>query len=277
MISRLLDANRNQISDPTGINGTIYAVLDVQSNDETWTDIGLTLNGETVTPLCRGRRQLRRRERRSGTRRRGAGRGRVPPQHQRCRGRVRRYAPHAEVRQRRVRAGRLPHDRFRRPARRRRHSADRAEQPRLREDRPRAGQSVRGRIPHRRVSPSTAVLPSRATSTCSTRARSHTTAPRSGRCSCRPGRDRYDTSQQSESNCGLPTRELQRGLAAGRPIRSRRRRSRGRSAQTGGAGTGNRSVENVPGKTETWIVNDGIITDPNGRDVSANVPRGRPG
>ncbi|MCZ0933705.1 MAG: Ig-like domain-containing protein [Gemmatimonadetes bacterium] len=54
VISRLLDANRNQISDPTGIRGTIYAVLDVQSNDETWTEIGLTLNGETVTPLCRG-------------------------------------------------------------------------------------------------------------------------------------------------------------------------------------------------------------------------------
>ena len=54
VISRLLDENRNQISDPTGINGTIYAVLDVQSNDETWTEIGLTLNGEAVTPLCRG-------------------------------------------------------------------------------------------------------------------------------------------------------------------------------------------------------------------------------
>ena len=54
VISRLLDANRNQISDPTGISGTIYAVLDVQSNDETWTEIGLTLNGETVSPLCRG-------------------------------------------------------------------------------------------------------------------------------------------------------------------------------------------------------------------------------
>ncbi|WP_420441539.1 hypothetical protein [Candidatus Palauibacter sp.] len=54
VISRLLDANRQQISDPTGISGTIYAVLDVQSRDETWTEIGLTLNGETVTPLCRG-------------------------------------------------------------------------------------------------------------------------------------------------------------------------------------------------------------------------------
>ena len=54
MITRLLDEDRNQISDPTGISGTIYAVLDVQSNDETWTDIGLTLNGETVTPMCRG-------------------------------------------------------------------------------------------------------------------------------------------------------------------------------------------------------------------------------
>ncbi|MCY3598822.1 MAG: Ig-like domain-containing protein [Gemmatimonadetes bacterium] len=54
VISRLLDAERNQISDPSGISGTIYAVLDVQSNDETWTEIGLTLNGETVTPLCRG-------------------------------------------------------------------------------------------------------------------------------------------------------------------------------------------------------------------------------
>ena len=30
-------------------------MLDVQSNDETWTEIGLTLNGETVTPLCQGR------------------------------------------------------------------------------------------------------------------------------------------------------------------------------------------------------------------------------
>ncbi|WP_419938336.1 hypothetical protein [Candidatus Palauibacter sp.] len=54
VITRLLDADRQQISDPTGISGTIYAVLDVQSNDETWTEIGLTLNGETVTPLCRG-------------------------------------------------------------------------------------------------------------------------------------------------------------------------------------------------------------------------------
>ena len=54
VISRLLDENRNQISDPTGISGTIYAVLDVQSNDETWNEIGLTLNGETVTPMCRG-------------------------------------------------------------------------------------------------------------------------------------------------------------------------------------------------------------------------------
>ena len=54
VISRLLDANRQQISDPSGIAGTIYAVLDVQSNDETWTEIGLTLNGETVSPLCRG-------------------------------------------------------------------------------------------------------------------------------------------------------------------------------------------------------------------------------
>ena len=59
MISRLLDANRQQISNPTGISGTIYAVLDVQSNDETWTEIGLTLESEamgrqTVTPLCRG-------------------------------------------------------------------------------------------------------------------------------------------------------------------------------------------------------------------------------
>ncbi len=55
VISRLLDANRQQIGDPTGISGTIYAVLDVQSNDETWNEIGLTLNGETVTPLCQGR------------------------------------------------------------------------------------------------------------------------------------------------------------------------------------------------------------------------------
>ena len=54
VITRLLDEDRNQISDPTGISGTIYAVLDVQSNDETWTEIGLTLNGETVTPMCRG-------------------------------------------------------------------------------------------------------------------------------------------------------------------------------------------------------------------------------
>ena len=54
VITRLLDADRNQISDPMGISGTIYAVLDVQSNDETWTDIALTLNGDTVTPVCRG-------------------------------------------------------------------------------------------------------------------------------------------------------------------------------------------------------------------------------
>ncbi|MCY3698539.1 MAG: Ig-like domain-containing protein [Gemmatimonadetes bacterium] len=54
VISRLLDAERNQISDPTGISGTIYVVLDVESNDETWTEIGLTLGDETVTPMCRG-------------------------------------------------------------------------------------------------------------------------------------------------------------------------------------------------------------------------------
>ncbi|MYC87373.1 MAG: hypothetical protein F4X22_03920 [Gemmatimonadales bacterium] len=54
VITRLLDEDRNQISDPTGISGTIFAVLDVQSNDETWTEIALTLNGETVTPMCRG-------------------------------------------------------------------------------------------------------------------------------------------------------------------------------------------------------------------------------
>ena len=54
VISRLLDANRQQISDPTGISGTIYVVLDVESNDETWTNIGLTLNGDAVTPMCRG-------------------------------------------------------------------------------------------------------------------------------------------------------------------------------------------------------------------------------
>ena len=54
VISRLLDANRQQISDPTGIAGTIYVVLDVESNDETWTEIGLTMNGETVEPICRG-------------------------------------------------------------------------------------------------------------------------------------------------------------------------------------------------------------------------------
>ncbi|WP_419940248.1 hypothetical protein [Candidatus Palauibacter sp.] len=54
VITRVLDADRQQIVDLTSISGTIYAVLDVQSNDETWTDVGLTLNGETVTPLCRG-------------------------------------------------------------------------------------------------------------------------------------------------------------------------------------------------------------------------------
>ncbi|WP_419163345.1 hypothetical protein [Candidatus Palauibacter sp.] len=54
VITRLLDADRQQISDPSGISGTIYVVLDVESNDETWTDIGLTLGGETVTPMCRG-------------------------------------------------------------------------------------------------------------------------------------------------------------------------------------------------------------------------------
>ncbi|WP_419163331.1 Ig-like domain-containing protein [Candidatus Palauibacter sp.] len=54
VITRLLDADRQQISNPSGISGTIYVVLDVESNDETWTDIGLTLGGETVTPMCRG-------------------------------------------------------------------------------------------------------------------------------------------------------------------------------------------------------------------------------
>ena len=54
VISRLLDDSRNTIGDPTGIARTIHVVLDVQSNDETWTDIGLTMNGETVMPMCRG-------------------------------------------------------------------------------------------------------------------------------------------------------------------------------------------------------------------------------
>ena len=54
VISRLLDANREAIGDPTNISGTIYVLLDVQPNEETVTDIALTLNGEAVTPLCRG-------------------------------------------------------------------------------------------------------------------------------------------------------------------------------------------------------------------------------
>ena len=54
VITRLLDANRQTIGDPTDLAGTIYVELEVESNDETWTDIGLTLNGETVTPQCRG-------------------------------------------------------------------------------------------------------------------------------------------------------------------------------------------------------------------------------
>ena len=54
VISRLLDANRQLIGDPTNISGTIYVQLDVQPNEETVTDIALTLNGEAVTPLCRG-------------------------------------------------------------------------------------------------------------------------------------------------------------------------------------------------------------------------------
>lgn len=54
VISRLLDENRQLIGDPTNIAGTIYVQLDVQPNEETVTDIALTLNGETVTPLCRG-------------------------------------------------------------------------------------------------------------------------------------------------------------------------------------------------------------------------------
>ena len=54
VISRLLDENREAISDPTNISGTIYVLLDVQPNEETVTDIALTLNGDTVTPVCRG-------------------------------------------------------------------------------------------------------------------------------------------------------------------------------------------------------------------------------
>ena len=38
--------------------------------------------------------------------------------------------------------------------------------------------------------------------------------------------------------------------------------------------TDNSAVENVPGETEHWIVNDGIITDPNGRDVTATFRAG---
>ena len=54
VISRLLDENRQLIGDPSNISGTIYVQLDVQPNEETVTDIALTLNGEAVTPLCRG-------------------------------------------------------------------------------------------------------------------------------------------------------------------------------------------------------------------------------
>ncbi|WP_419858167.1 hypothetical protein [Candidatus Palauibacter irciniicola] len=54
VISRLLDENREAIGDPTNIAGTIYVLLDVQPNEETVTNIALTLNGEAVTPLCRG-------------------------------------------------------------------------------------------------------------------------------------------------------------------------------------------------------------------------------
>ncbi|WP_419858185.1 hypothetical protein [Candidatus Palauibacter irciniicola] len=54
VISRLLDENRQLIGDPTNISGTIYVLLDVQPNQETVADIALTLNGETVTPMCRG-------------------------------------------------------------------------------------------------------------------------------------------------------------------------------------------------------------------------------
>ena len=54
MVSRLLDANRQQIGDPRGLQGTIYVVLDVQQNDETVTDVVLTLGGENVSPACRG-------------------------------------------------------------------------------------------------------------------------------------------------------------------------------------------------------------------------------
>ena len=36
----------------------------------------------------------------------------------------------------------------------------------------------------------------------------------------------------------------------------------------------NLDLENMPGETETWIVNDGVITDPNGRDVSATFRAG---
>ena len=53
MISRLLDENRQLIGDPSNISGTIYVQLDVQPNEETVTDIVLTLDGEAVTPLCR--------------------------------------------------------------------------------------------------------------------------------------------------------------------------------------------------------------------------------
>ncbi|MYC67066.1 MAG: hypothetical protein F4X12_12115 [Acidobacteriia bacterium] len=38
--------------------------------------------------------------------------------------------------------------------------------------------------------------------------------------------------------------------------------------------TNNYLVENVPGETEHWIINDGIITDPNGRDVTATFREG---
>ncbi|MXW68010.1 MAG: hypothetical protein F4Z72_13550 [Gemmatimonadales bacterium] len=54
VVSRLLDENREAIGDPSNISGTIYVLLDVQPNEETVTNIALTLNGEAVTPLCRG-------------------------------------------------------------------------------------------------------------------------------------------------------------------------------------------------------------------------------
>ena len=54
VISRLLDENRQVIGDPTNISGTIYVLLDVQPNEETVADIVLTLDGEPIMPACRG-------------------------------------------------------------------------------------------------------------------------------------------------------------------------------------------------------------------------------